>query len=294
MDGRFDEKMWAESNFGQNNFGDKRLTDRCVQTAQAMMRHAGRCIYGTCLGDAAECAAAYRFMRNDATDATKVTQTHRGRTREKIERLAEEAKSQGETPTVLFLGDSSDVIFGLNRQIKNGKSICQNNAGLGFILHPNLAVNPCTGDVYGIASLDIRDRKPAPRDKDGKPLSTYQRAKIDDRESKIRSDAVEQLGPPVAGVTSVCVNDRGADIYEYFRKLRDAGYSFVVRASQMNRVVFDPQNTGREVRLRDFAMTHSVIATYDLEVTQTLKGKRTQRRTARMEVRVGTILFPPP
>jgi hypothetical protein len=295
MDSHFDTQIWAELNFGQNNFGDIRLTNRCVQTAQAMMRHAGRSIYGTCLGDAADCAAAYRFMRNEATDATKVTKTHRDRTREKITQFADEAESRGEArPTVLLLGDSSDVIFGLNRQIKNGKSICQKNCGPGFILHPNLAVNPDTGEIYGIASLDIRDRKPTPIGEDGKPLSTAQRAKLDDRESRIWSDAVDQLGPPVPGVTSVCVNDRGADIYEYFGKLRDAGYSFVVRASQMDRVVFDPKNPERGVHLRDFAMTHSVLATYDLEVTQTLKGKRTSRRTARMEVRVGSILFPSP
>ena len=93
MDDRFDANRWAEWNFGENNFGDKRLNDGCVQIAQAMICRGRWNIYGMSQGAAADCAAAYRFMRNDATDAAKVTQTHRGRTREKIVQLAEEAKS---------------------------------------------------------------------------------------------------------------------------------------------------------------------------------------------------------
>ena len=295
MDERFDTNDWAQANFGGNDFRDVRLTKRCVSIGQAMATHPERFISGLSI-KSADVVATYRFLHNPLTNYKSVTKTHTEKTRNQISERANEAQQAGEPkPYILLLGDSSDIIFGYNRNIENAGPIGENNEGQGFILHPNLAVDFNTQQILGIASVDIFDRKPCPKAKNGKRLSTYQRAKLEDRESKIWSIAVDSLGPPVEGAINVCVNDRGADIYEYFQKLQQTGYSFVVRAQQMQRVVYAPRAPETPRHLREYAMSLPIAATYEVEVKQQIVDHKKQNaRKACMEMRIGSILLPAP
>lgn len=284
-------EQWSEFNHGENDFGDKRLTKRCIKIAQEIRDNPLGYINGLS-GSIADIAAAYRFMENENTSFDKVIHTHIMNTYARTVQIASDA-SPGEEPKVLVLGDSSDIVYRNNRHIEYAKPIGNGNQN-GFLLHAGLAVDWKSAQVVGLMTADVRDRIPAVKQKNGKPLNARQRAKLEYKETDVWLDAVDKMGPPIEGLHIYMVNDRGADFFEYYKKLQDKGYDFVIRAAKLNRAVIYGAEEER-IELKELLERLEPQGTYSLEVERQIVGstKQPYRKTI-MEVKYTDIQIPVP
>ena len=285
---------WAAMNFGNNDFNDQRLNRRGVNIAEAIMTHPKNFVSGLYM-NASDSEAAYRFLRNEKTSFDSVTETHRNNTYQAIMQLGEQAQAAGEKkPVVLLVGDTSEVNFGYKRKIKGAGPIGEHNQGKGFVLHTNLAFDWNAKQLIGMASALLKNRTARPKQKNGRKISSYQRALIPDRESALWIDSKKGLKPLLDSVELVCVNDRGADFYEYISQLNHDGFSYVIRAAQKDRVVASPENPEQRIHLYEYICSQSVQGEQTIEVTgQIVKNKKQPYRKSPLLIRSGSVLLLP-
>ena len=289
-----DYHSWAELNFGNNDFNDKRLTKRNVLIAEAIMTYP-KSFISEMFAKLSEAIAAYRFLQSGKTSFNSVIKTHCDNTFQIIKQLGEQVQAADKKkPVVLLLGDSSDIIFGYNRKIKGAGSIGRRNQGKGFIFHVNLAFDWNVKQIIGMASALVKNRTPRPKQENGRELSSYQRVRIPDRESSIWLDSKKGLEPLLDTVELVCVNDRGAAFYEYISMLNLGGFSYVIRAGQTDRVVALPENPEQRVHLYQYILSQPVQDEQTIEVTeQIVKNKKQPYRQSPLLIRFGSVLFLP-
>ena len=294
IDNQSDYYSWAVINFGNNDFNDQRLTDRCVNIAEAVMTHLNNFIAGL-YSNMSAVIAAYRFLQSEKTSFNSVTETHRNNTFESIMQLGKQAQAAGEKkPIVLLVGDTSEVNFGYGRKIKGAGPIGEHNKGKGFVYHANLAFDYTAKQILGLISAMIKNRTPRPKQKNGSELSSYQRALIPDRESALWIDSKKGLKPLLDLVELVCVNDRGADFYEHYHLLFSEGLSFVIRAAQKDRVIAPPENPEQRIHLYEYICNQPVQGEQTIEVTgQIVKNKKQPYRKSPLLIRFGSFLLLP-
>ena len=285
---------WTEMNFEKNDFNDKRLNRRDVNIADAILTHPPKLVSGL-YANAYDSVAAYRFLQNDKTSLDSVTQTHRNNTCEAIVQLGKQALDAGEKkPVVLLLGDTSEVNFGYKRKIKRTGSTGAHNQGKGFLLHANLAFDWNTKQLIGMLSALLKKRTARPKQKNGRALSSCQRAQISDRESALWIDSKKGLKPLLDAVELVCVNDRGADFYEYLSQLNRDGFSYVIRVGQKDREVATPENPEQRIHLYEYICSQPVQGEQTIEVTgQIVKNKKQPYRKSPLLIRSGSVLILP-
>lgn len=263
-----DPMKWAEQQFGRCELGDQRRTRRAVQfAAQIAAAPDGSTPAQT--ESWADLKAAYRLI--DEADVTFAALA------------GEHWKQTLDRPagTYLILGDTTEIDFGLSRDI-DGVSPVACNWGRGFLLHSGLMVDAQSEEVIGLAGQVIHHRKPAP-----KKENSARKLKRP-RESEIWGQVVEQIGPPRDCVRFINIFDRGADNYEVFLRVRNARSEFVIRAAHLNRKVW---HAGREISLEQHLTIFPVCGGYDLQVRA---NKKQPARTAKIEVRFGAVTLKAP
>ncbi len=182
----------------------------------------------------------------------------------------------------LVLSDTTEIDFGYHREIK-GLSEIGNGSGRGFLLHNALLVEAERQTLIGVAGQSIHYRKPRP-----KKENAAQRFKRE-RESRVWGDVIDQIGTPGDGVQLVHVCDRGADDFEVFCHLLQNEGDWVVRASSTHRLILTPD--GEKIPLIEYLPSLPVAGMYELR----LRARPGQSaRTAKLEVRFGTLEMPVP
>ena len=263
-----DVSKWAQDQFGTCQLGDVRRTRRAVKfAAQVAANPSGPTPEQT--EKWGECKAAYRLFDQEEVTFAALASPHWEQTR------------AGFTGHVLLLNDTTDVCFG-QREIA-GMGMIQDEQHPGFLLHSALAVQADTGVVLGMAAQTIRHRRRR------RKQHSRQRLKCKDRESRLWGDVIDLVGPPPEDVLYTHVCDRGADNFEVYCHLVQQRALWVIRAAQVDRLVFTPQ--GQKLRLDEYLATLPLAGTYQLE----LKGtEKYAARTAQIEVRFGSLVMPRP
>jgi hypothetical protein len=100
---------------------------------------------------------------------------------------------------------------------------------------------------------------------------------------------IDDVGRPPAGAEFVHVCDRGADNFEVFCHLLQQRSDWVVRASTLHRVILTPDE--ERMPLSQYLEALPLGGTYELEI-RCRKGQ--PARTAKLEVRFGTLKMPVP
>lgn len=263
-------EQWSKQQFGTCEFGDERRTKRMVKFAAqaATQPDASTPRQTERWGD---CKAAYRLFDREEVTFDRVLAPHCALTR---------AVGPG---VWLVINDTTEVNFGYQREIPNvGRT--GHDDGRGFFLHTALMVNAASGELAGMAAADLYAR-PLKKVPQNSSFRRKQRA----RESDVWGRVIDRVGPPPEGAHFIHVDDRGADNFEVYCHLRQQRSGWVIRASQLKRIVQNEQ--GQQQRLAAIPRGQPLAGTYQLEVPQ---NHDQPARTALIEVRYGRLVMPRP
>lgn len=263
-----DTKQWAQQQFGSCDFGDVRRTRRLVTFASQVAADPDASTPEQ-TEEWADLKAAYRLIDNDKVTFDAITSPHWKATR------------QPPAGTYLIACDTTEVNFGWDNKATGLGPLGQGDTGRGFLLHSGLMVHAKTEAVIGLAGQKIRYRKPAPK----KESQTKRLAR--DRESLMWGQVIDQIGSPPEGARFVDVCDRGADNFEVYCKLLLNRHGWIVRASRLDRKI---QYKSQRMTLSDCLEKLPLAGTYKLAYRNADHGWR----TAKIEVRQGTIMMPAP
>lgn len=225
-------RMWAESNFGDADLGDRRRTQRLVRSVAKIAEHPQKAF--PAVFDWNELRGFYRLCDQLEATLAAVQEPHRRLTR----------AAMGQQPLTLIVHDTSELDYSSHHKLK-GTAQIGNELGKGFLQHNSLAVVPEPRQVLGLAYQQLKARQPAPAGE-----TTSQRKKRP-RESQLWQEGIRGPGVPPPGCVWVDVGDRGSDDYEAMRASREVGHHFLFRMAQ-NRIVFTTPDHDQESYLFDF------------------------------------------
>ncbi len=221
----------------------------------------------------AEQMGYYRFLNNDEVTASELSMS-----------LARHCQTQVEGRHILAISDSSEI----NLQAHAGRCKPENlgsvgnNDGLGFWLHPTLAVDAESGFPFGLSAVQIWHREVERLDKTQR---RYKQLPIEAKESYkwIKSAVSSQPHFESGGAVQVTyIGDREADIYEEWFDVPQLGAQLLVRVGQ-DRTLVDKSN-----KLSVEVAQQSVQGSYPVVVPEDKRLKRPARE-AFMSVRYGRV-----
>jgi hypothetical protein len=266
---------FAQEHFGGADLGHMTRNAALVHTAARIFRHPG----GT-LPNKMGSPAAYKRMdllmnRPEVTHAT-VLASHRQRTREKMLACVGPLLVIHDATTLDYSGLSIPELG----QVGNG-------GGRGYVCHNSLVVNPATREVVGLTHQILHVRAKVAK-KEGV------KAKRDrpDRESRLWSTAVKELGPVPVGKRWLDVCDRGADIFEFLATEQELGRACLVRACH-NRVIHTgPDGQGERKKL--FSYLRSLPAQGKEKKKKVFDNAQGEPRDVSLAVSFAPVTLQPP
>ena len=213
-----DSETWAAQEFGQAPFGDSRLVQRLVLSAQVLARAPARTFFTVARGQEALMRGYYRFIEHPdakSISAETILQTHRRRTQQRL---------QGQQ-TVLLVQDGTDLNLATHQACQDLGMIGRNkgSAGtLGLHLHSTLAVS---GEGLPLGVVRMGFDAPSLADGRSEAGGAQQQAAPTDAAGKIQRwvEAVVDSGQLVRDlrqVRAIAVMDREGDAFEVFHAWR--------------------------------------------------------------------------
>jgi hypothetical protein len=268
-----DPQPWSAAQFSDCILGDARRNQRLVKLAMQMAaRPDGSTPDQT--ESWADCKAAYRLFDEEDVTFAAIAAPHFRHTR-----------AAGQSGDVkLLISDTTELDFGRHRSV-SGLGPTGNGGGLGFFLHSSLMIDVAANRIEGLAGQKVFYRKERPKTKRHK--NSCRRSS--DRESVVWGELIDDIGPPTNGMKWIHVCDRGADDFEVFCRALRQKCEFVIRASRLNRKVFDP--AGKKLSLDHFLSRLPIRGVTQVAVRP---GPNGPARTAIVEIRFGQVLVPIP
>jgi hypothetical protein len=280
----FDEKTWAEQEFGEVQSGDKRRTERLVQVAEALALKPEESL-PSAMGGMAELKAAYRlFSREELTHPT-LLEGHFERTCQ----ACQQAKR------CLFIADTTQLDYTPHPATMDLGCLGEHGCQHGFLLHSTLAVEISAAQITSNGSglevhhqrklLGLFDQKlwkrphPASRGKKAKKRDGWRGTTTRARESDRWIETLERMRVP-AQTQWIYVADRESDIYECPQSALKSGVDFVIRAAYP-----------RKLQQKEGDIFESVAQAAVIGTTKVRLRARSGRkaRTATLELRVCTV-----
>jgi hypothetical protein len=284
-----EEDGWAEQEFGGAKLGDRRLSERLVQSVRTLATMPGQAFSGVARGDWAAVKGYYRLI--DQPDDSEVTleailAPHRART---VQRMKAH-------PTVLCIQDGTDLNYsGLARCEGLGlMGANQTGArGSGLHLHSTLVVST---EGLPIGVLKAQFTAPA--------------ANSDARCA--REPAIEQkktfawiaglrdcvkLQKELPQTRQVCVMDREADFFELFDEQRKTGKVELLVRAKHDRTMLDDTRLFDAVRQSPVQSPLQIVVPRQSARPKKSKQKArtaSEQRRADVELRFVPIVLPPP
>ncbi|KXA88891.1 transposase, partial [candidate division MSBL1 archaeon SCGC-AAA259B11] len=265
--------------FQFTDFGDKRLDDRLQRIGVALGGAPSESIPRAC-GDWASTKATYRFFDNENVTPEEILSSHK-----------EEMKSRLKwVKKVLVVSDTTYLTFpshpskeGLG-DIGNSKTDVE-----GVLVHSTIGVHPETRRMIGVMNQQVlvQDQEQDPTetcDTNGKD-EPIQLESEQDKWIRGDKEAIKMLPEETR---PIFVHDRGADDFSLFKKLKEEGSGFVIRASQ-NRCIKTPSGQGNY--LLDWSKNLPEIGQTEIHIQQ--QGNR-KGRDATLSIQTGTCELLPP
>jgi Transposase DNA-binding len=227
---------FGKEHFENCQFGDKRLTDRAVRTADALLAHPAGTLPGKLRK--AELLGYYDFVNNQKVEHETVLAGHYQRTRGLMEQCP---------GTVLVIHDTTEADY-------SGLAIAElgpigNGSCQGLLVHNVLAMDYQNREALGLIGQFIHRRR-----KVKKKETPAQKRQDPQRESRLWLKGVEVVGQGPADLKWVNLMDRGGDTFESLERQLNLGQGLIVR-SKSNRNVQVLDQAGRRIRrkLHDWA-----------------------------------------
>jgi hypothetical protein len=270
-----DAQAWAEEQFGQCEFNDKRRTQRLVKLAAEVLCHPSGSLPEQ-TANMADLKAAYRLFACEGVSFEAVVRPHWEQTRR---------RSPG---AYLVLQDTTELDFGVHRHIA-GMGQTGNGGGSGFLVHSALVVGTESEEIFGLAAQKIRYRR-------RKVQKESHQARLNrDRESELWGQVIDLLGPPPEGVRWIHVMDRGADNFEVFCHCLQQRSEWVVRITHKSRKVIVGHS--QTSSLGEYLQTLPVAGRYEMNLRARAQSREhgpEPARTAELQVRCGPLHLPFP
>lgn len=135
-----DTEQWAKEIFGHADLGDNRRTKRLVKLSAQMAAHMGASVVEAA-GDTASIEGAYRFIRNQAVDASDIAEAGFGSL---LPRLSESS-------TILALEDTTTLSYahGVSKELGN-TGTKQEGKRKGMWAHSVLMVDADSEQTLGL------------------------------------------------------------------------------------------------------------------------------------------------
>jgi len=266
-------RSFGEQHFGSCVFGDSRLTDRVVFTADRMMQHPGGTLPDK-LNDNASLMGMYRMVNNKKVSHEKLMAGHFARTR----RLMNEVSG-----VVLVIHDTTEADFsGLDSV--NGLGSLGNGGCEGFLVHNSLAYDYDQKEVIGLANQTLHVRRKVPKKETPK-----QKREHPQRESRLWKKGWVALGPAAPGKLRVNLGDRGADMFEFIEAVEKDRDHYCIR-SKSNRIIEmeDGEGNVTTAKLHDWARQLPSLGTKEVQVRANYlqTPRQTTVRVAATQVRL--------
>jgi hypothetical protein len=218
----------GEQHFGSLVLNDKRLVDRAVLTADAMMRHPGGTLPEKL--SKTELLAFYDFANNPKVNHDNMLTGHCHLTRERM---------TARTGVVLIIHDTTETDFsGLDIADLGpiGHGGCR-----GLLVHNVLALDHDGGEVLGLVGQITHRRRVVRKGETPKAKREHP-----ERESRLWIKGVNAVGAVPPASRWVNLMDRGGDTFESMERQHTLGQWYVLR-SKSNRNVQVRNNQGRLV-----------------------------------------------
>lgn len=266
---------WAEEEFGQANFGDRRLTKRLVTIAKDMYARPQAHIPQACQTQT-RAKAAYRFFAHPETTMDSILNPHY---------QASLRRAEAE-PLVFAVQDSTDLNYSAHPATKNlgpiGSTV---TFPVGLMVHDTMLFNK-QGTPLGLLDVQcwVRDPKEF-----GKKKRRHQ-LPIEQKESCkwLKSfEKVAKAQKECPGTTFVSIGDRESDIYDLFESaLSDpSGPKLLVRSQHNRRLIQDQPHVWDEVANQPVAAELLV---------RTPRTEKHPVRDAMLEIRFAEVTLKPP
>lgn len=270
MDLLADPQDWAAATFGTVELGDRRRTQRLVDSAARIAANPSRPFPQ--VFDWNSLRGFYRVCDQDEATLEAIQQPHWQQTR----------RALGAEPLALILHDTSELDF-TGHPAATGLGPIGDHRGRGFFQHNSLAVLPNNRRLVGLTYQQLWVR-PGPDN----PEPTLALDAADEGEVWLRG--IRAAGTPPPGCCWVNVGDRASDDYEAMRAARDSGQHFLWRLSQIRKVFTTPEQKD-SVYLLEFARTLAGQGSDTVLIPG--RGGR-QERTATVQLAGAPVWVPAP
>ena len=178
-----------------------------------MVASPGSCILALAEGQRRGEIGFGRFLRNPSVTVTGINDGAASRTSEAVAGR-----------DVLAIQDTSDIVLGAKKIRDRGYGPVGRGGALGgVLLHPVLAVDAASGEVLGLADINVWNRE-------GGKVSKRTTRALEDKESRRWLAGMEKSAAVLHRATSVTVvSDRESDIYEDFAR-RPESVNLLIRS----------------------------------------------------------------
>jgi hypothetical protein len=261
---------WVEQEFGGAPLGDKRLSQRLVDSARRQAEQPGRAFTGVAKGDWPATKGYYRLIDQPADSAVTmaaILQPHQARTRQRM---------QAE-PRVLCIQDGTTLNYtGLEQCVGLGVT-GSNQTGAqsrGLQLHSTLAIN---GEGIPLGIVDARCRAPDPEAQKTTPRTPIEKKKTYDWVQATRTCMALAAEMPHTRIT--CVMDREADFFELFDEQRNNPCVDVLMRAKHNR------SLDKERKLFDHLRSSEVRG----ELQLTVKRRSARAKRSKQKAQTGRV-----
>ena len=259
-----DSANWVEQEFGGASLGDRRLSQRLVDSARRQAAQPGRAFTGVAKGDWPATKGYYRLIDQppeSAVTMASILQPHQARTQQRMR-----AESR-----VLCIQDGTTLNYTGLEQCEGLGVTGSNQTGAqsrGLHLHSTLAIS---GEGIPLGVVDARCRAPDPDAEKTTPRTPIEEKKSFDWVAGLRACAALAEQMPQTRITSVM--DREADFFELFDEQRNHPCVDVLVRAKTNR------RLGNKSKLFDHLRASEVRGELELTVKRrSARGKRSKQQ----------------
>ena len=282
---------WAQQEFGDAKLGDRRLSERLVQSARTLATMPGQAFSGVARGDWAAVKGYYRLI--DQPDESQVSvaailAAHRART---VQRMKAHQ-------TVLCIEDGTELNYTGLAQCEGLGVMGANQTGargLGLHLHSTLVVST-EGVPLGVLDAQFT----APQAKSEQDKRPSHEIPIEEKKSFAWIAGLRQcvsLHKELPQTRQVCVMDRDADFFELFDEQRNTGKVELLVRAKHDRVMSGEAHLFEAVRQSALQGALQVVVPRQSERPKKSKQKArsaSKQRTAAVQLRYLQVALPAP
>jgi hypothetical protein len=276
---------WAEKEFGNVDFGDKRLNKRLYKISEDFFKLPESTINQSC-DNWAETKAAYRFFQNKKVSADEITSSHALETKNRCT----------EYKSVLVIQDTTYLIYGHHSKTEGLCSFSQKaknkrgTSGDGLVMHTAFSVTQ-EGLALGIVGQKIYSRKEV---SEKIKMAGKKQVSIDKKDSYRWLELLKTTAETFKGTDTVPITicDRESDIFDFFHLADELKTKVVVRSSHNRKInKKSPYSEKSGELLKAFIKKQEPLGNVEITIPE---QKDQKERTVPCEIKIGQFELTPP